>query len=631
MIVRVFFIFFFLLCSKILYPNEYRYDFENNSVNILLAEKKSNYLKFGLHFNLAKGWKIYWIHPGESGSPPILSSPQKNIIQSIKIDWPMPYEEYDKEADLVTRIYKDEIVIPVHLYIDKKWLEKKNIPIKLDFQICKEICIPLTANFSLKFPEKDFYDKKNINIIKKYEDRVPKRLANQNSFSFKSILKKKNKIIIKISKKKEKEINPSKSYALLIGSDIPIYRNHDLKIDNDIIEFSLISSQEKKLKNKDITIFLSINNENYYFNTKYFENKNRSFSLLITVAIAFIGGVILNFMPCVLPILGLKINKLLNQLEKGNPIKLRLSSIYISIGIISTFLFFSIITIIFKLTGKTIGWGIQFQEPIFLLFLILILSIFALNLFGMINISTPNFKYLSIFNTEKIKNSFFFSNFFTGVVSTILATPCTAPFVGTAVSIALSQANYMTILIFLSMAVGKSLPYLLFVFYPKIIDYFPKPGKWMIFTKYFFGFLFILSIIWLASLFINHYTIKNITEDSQYVSWKKFEKVQLDNFIKNEIPVLVDITADWCITCKVNKKNVLDNKEIKKILEKKNIKIIRGDWTLPNEEIFNFLQSYGRYGIPFNIIFTKRYPNGLILNEILTRKHFLKSLDSALQ
>ena len=180
------------------------------------------------------------------------------------------------------------------------------------------------------------------------------------------------------------------------------------------------------------------------------------------------------------------------------------------------------------------------------------------------------------------------------------------------------------------MAIGKSLPYLLFIIYPKIIEYFPKPGKWMIYMKYFFGFLFILSIIWLTSLLINHYTFSKINEDHKPVAWKNFEKVKIDSFIKNDIPVLVDITADWCLTCKVNKRNVLDNIEIKKTLEEKNINIIRGDWTLPNEEILKFLKSHGRYGIPFNIIFTKKYPNGLIFNELLTKKHFLKFIDLAL-
>ena len=176
------------------------------------------------------------------------------------------------------------------------------------------------------------------------------------------------------------------------------------------------------------------------------------------------------------------------------------------------------------------------------------------------------------------------------------------------------------------MAIGKAFPYLLFIWKPNIIEYFPKPGKWMIYMKYFFGILFIVSIIWLVSLLKNHYSLKTLENKLEIDSWIEFDKEKIENYKLDGTPFIIDITADWCITCKINKKNVFDNKEIIAELDSKKLIKIRGDWTLPNDQILNFLISHGRYGIPFNIIFSKNHPDGVILNEILTKKHFLNVL-----
>ena len=180
------------------------------------------------------------------------------------------------------------------------------------------------------------------------------------------------------------------------------------------------------------------------------------------------------------------------------------------------------------------------------------------------------------------------------------------------------------------MGFGKSFPYLIFVMKPNIINFFPKPGKWMVYMKFVFGFLFILSIFWLVSILINHYSSSKKYNPLKENGWVEFKHNEVKEFVKNGQPVIVDITAKWCITCKINKKNVLDNKEIIKILEEKNIKRFRGDWTLPDEEILNYLKYYGKFGIPFNIIYTEKYKDGVIFSEILTKKNFLNTLRSAL-
>ena len=146
MLVRVFFILFSILFFKNSYCLDNKYEFENNTVELILSEKINNSVKFGLYFKLDKDWKIYWIFPGDAGSPPIISSIQKGLIQNLKVSWPLPYEDYDKKVGLTTRVYKNEIILPVKMTINEDLVENNKVPVKLDFQICKDICIPITTS-----------------------------------------------------------------------------------------------------------------------------------------------------------------------------------------------------------------------------------------------------------------------------------------------------------------------------------------------------------------------------------------------------------------------------------------------------------------------------------------------------
>ena len=212
-------------------------------------------------------------------------------------------------------------------------------------------------------------------------------------------------------------------------------------------------------------------------------------------------------MPCVLPVLGIKINNLLKQVETRNKSVVKISSLYVSLGIISMFFIFSLAAIFLRSIGMNLGWGMQFQSPYFLIFLICLLLLFTVISFDLIKINFIQ-KYMKIGFLEKqiFKNNIFISNFFTGVLSTLLATPCTAPLVGTAISFALSQSYFLSILVFVLMGLGKSLPYLIFIVKPNILWYFPKPGVWTKYIKTFIGLLLIISLVWLSSLLLKHYS-----------------------------------------------------------------------------------------------------------------------------
>ena len=353
-------------------------------------------------------------------------------------------------------------------------------------------------------------------------------------------------------------------------------------------------------------------------------------SILLFLFIAFVGGVILNFMPCVFPVLSLKIYNVLSQQQQNiNNKTIKRNFLATILGIIFSFFVLSLITVLLKSLGHSLGWGFQFQSPIFLSFMILILILFSLNLIDVFSIDIPFFfkKFLNkVINFNK-KSSEFFQNFLLGSFITILSTPCSAPFIGTALGFAFVSSNQVIFLIFFCISLGLSSPYIILATKPQILSFLPKPGLWMKKFKYFLSFLLILTAIWLTSvLLIQVNTINN--NDSNNNNWLDFDTIKLKELVNENNIVFVDITADWCLTCFYNKKTVLDRNKVKNIFEKHDVKKMRGNLTKPNKEINEYINSFGRFGIPVNVIYSSSAPQGILLSELLTVRNLLSTFES---
>ena len=353
-------------------------------------------------------------------------------------------------------------------------------------------------------------------------------------------------------------------------------------------------------------------------------------SILLFLFIAFVGGVILNFMPCVFPVLSLKIYNVLSQQQQNiNNKTIKRNFLATILGIIFSFFVLSLITVLLKSLGHSLGWGFQFQSPIFLSFMILILILFSLNLIDFFSIDIPFFfkKFLNkVINFNK-KSSEFFQNFLLGSFITILSTPCSAPFIGTALGFAFVSSNQVIFLIFFCISLGLSSPYIILATKPQILSFLPKPGLWMKKFKYFLSFLLILTAIWLTNiLLIQVNTINN--NDLNKNNWLDFDTIKLKELVNENNIVFVDITADWCLTCFYNKKTVLDRNKVKNIFEKHDVKKMRGNLTKPNKEINEYINSFGRFGIPVNVIYSSSAPQGILLSEVLTVRNLLSTFES---
>ncbi|MBL9029124.1 MAG: thioredoxin family protein [Caedimonas sp.] len=402
-------------------------------------------------------------------------------------------------------------------------------------------------------------------------------------------------------------------------------------------------------------------------------------SYLMMLIFAFLGGITLNFMPCVLPVISLKMMSIAKKgRSSARHLHFRPSFLATFAGIMMSFIFLGGLAVLLDTLGASVGWGIHFQQPSFLGFLIVLTTLFASNLWGFYDIELP----LSVreginklLGYEHEHHAGLVEDFVAGIFATLLATPCTAPFLGTALGYAFSRSGAEIFLFFIVLGAGFSLPYWLGAILPRYWLKLPKPGSWMLTLSHILGYVLAVTTLWL--LWILSETASGVT--AFYVGagalvmiflfwlgqkrsnvkklnwlvvvfmlvvplvsvssppvnsygkeqWRRFKPELISTLVRQEKTVVVDITAAWCLTCKVNKVLVFDSKEGEKLLSQKDIVLMRADWTRHDPLIANYLASYGRAGIPFNIVFGPYAPEGIILPEIFNIESLRNALSQA--
>ena len=594
------------------------FDFNNNQ----------NEIFFGLQYKLKKGWKTYWKSPGEGGFPQNVNWQLSKNVKGIEIFWPTP--EYFEILGFTSIGYQNEVIFPLKIIIDDV-SEETEIILNIDYLTCKDICIPGKANLELRISPGNAKFTEHYFTIQKALSSVPRIFrGDKNSVNiFSKAYENQDKISIIIS---------VESLNLIKDPEFFIHSEFGLPVEKPKITFA------PNLKNITATFDYKkelIANKNFTLNTVFKNNKNTfeyihdikvenfsnvsifNNSLIYILIISLLGGMILNLMPCVLPVLSIKILSFLKSSKDKTSIG---KSFFItSLGIISSFVFLAAILIFLRVLGVNVGWGMQFQQPVFLIIIALILLLFSLNIFGFYEFKTPYF--LNSSGIKFLTSNSYFKDFFNGFFATVLATPCSAPFVGTAITVAFTQSIYAMLGIFILMGTGMALPYLIFALFPNLIIFLPKPGLWMKYLRYFLGILIFATFIWILSILLNHISFIDKYQNQFDSEWIDFTLIELDDLKNKNDIIFVDITADWCATCQYNKINVINSKVIIEEFKKNKIIKVQGDWTKPNKKIANFIQQYNRFGIPFNIFYSKNYPEGVILPEILTKKEVFDTIE----
>lgn len=331
-----------------------------------------------------------------------------------------------------------------------------------------------------------------------------------------------------------------------------------------------------------------------------FANLNIKFLLF-----AFLGGIILNIMPCVLPVLFIKIIGLLNTKEKAESIKDSFSYLF---GVIICFLIIAWLLVFLKNQGHALGWGFQLQSRTFLSIMIALFFILGLMFLDIININFP---------IRKIPAG----SFFTGLLAVLIASPCTAPFMGAAIGWGLTAQISGSLFygIFLALGLGYALPFFLAGIFPGFIaKILPSPGKWMLWMKRLFAVPMFLTCLWLIWVMYGN-------TNSYNADWQKYDQKKIQKLIEQNQKVFIDYSAKWCITCLANEKAVLNTQKFAQFAKEKNINLFKADWTDYNSEISQSINKYGRSGVPLYIYYYEK-DNYLILPQILTFKHIEKHL-----
>jgi len=375
--------------------------------------------------------------------------------------------------------------------------------------------------------------------------------------------------------------------------------------------------------------------------------------LAYMLLLALLGGLILNFMPCVLPIVWLKVTYISKKCQK-NLKKTRTEISFIILGIIISFLLLAMITISIRNLGHLVGWGMHFQEPLFVGFIATIIAVSSLNMLGLFQIKTPQNLQLILDKTDgKI------GDFLHGVFIVLLATPCTAPFLSTAVAYSLTQSSEITLLFYITIGIGLSMPYIALITFSNAIKMLPRPGKWMEKLKLVTAIIFASISLWmfyvlykqlpdlaiaLISIIIILIGTSNIKLsilaslliilaysqiNPRLVESEEFDIESISSEVELGNTVFVNITSDWCITCKLNEELVLNDKEIQYALKKYKIVMITGDYTSNSKTISNYIRQHKRSGIPLSIVYGPSASDGIILPIIFTKQDVINAINKA--
>ena len=637
------------------------------------AMMKGDELLLGLNFKLTPGWHTYWKNPGDAGEGASITWQLPKGFQASDILWPGP--EAIPVEPLMTFGYEDEITLLTKIKALDAAVFPAIVKAKVSWYTCKDICVPQEANLELTIQNGEKINTFFANELSNVFLNLPKELSSKHRVEALD-----GNYFLQM----ELDGNTPVSSAYFFPEEYGLSsysKEQILEINKNSLSLQ-ISQSEVDLKLQNFAGVLLLNNQDSrtFFNVNLNLNNNQKqeslsiSELVITVIFAFIGGLILNAMPCVFPILSIKILNFVEQSE-GSKEKMIQHGLSFSAGVLVTFLSIAGLLLLLKSGGESIGWGYQLQSP--LMVTILIYLFVAIGITFMSNLVLGG----QLAQLGNINQGYgdITSSFLTGVLAVIVASPCTAPFMGSAVGIALLQPGFITIAIFVSLGLGFAAPYLLLSFYPSLLKVLPKPGAWMETLKQFMAFpmwgsalwltwvlsgqvqtdsvlmvllgaLFIALGLWIleknqssdgfakwmslssvtillgAALWLAPTDYENIEQDTSS-DLNSYSPELLDSLLAENKPVFLNFTADWCITCKVNEAIVLNQVSIKNALESKGIVYLKADWTRKDETIANKLADYGRTGVPLYLLYSSEgIP--VILPELLTEDMLLSYIET---
>ncbi|TXL69972.1 copper resistance protein [Vineibacter terrae] len=663
----------------------------------------SRSVTLGLQFRMKPGWKVYWRAPGDAGFPPSVDWGGSANLGGTRTLWPAPLR-FDVSG-LSTIGYKHEVVLPIQATLADPG-KPLSVKAKVDYLTCDDVCIPYTATFALDLPASAATPSAEAPLIAAAMAALP-RATGADSATFAT------PTVSEIDAPGGKVGEQAVLLSVVVHATQPL-KKPDLFVEHPkviVAEEASVQLEDggrravitsvlvgDKLKAADLTagdmVLTLVDADQSVEGTVRAATgampaasaagggRAPDDGLWSILLVALLGGLVLNLMPCVLPVLSLKV---LGAIGHGGsaPARVRAGFLASAAGVITSFLVLAGAAVALKQAGLAVGWGIQFQQPAFIAFMVVVVLLFALNLTGVFEIPLPSWlAETAVAGEQRAGRSELAGHFVAGAFATLLATPCSAPFVGTALSFALSRGALEIVAVFLALGIGLAAPYLLLAAFPRLAARLPRPGAWMATLKKLLSLALFATAVWLLSvlmgaagtqaviaavaaaalmsaLLVARRRVGRAAVPAAVLAalaatvlpamlasttvpaaaavdgrWTRLDATrdiaaQVRQAAEGGKLVLVDVTADWCVTCQVNKRLVLNADTVVQRLADAKAVSLKIDWTRPSDAIAQYLAANGRYGIPFNIVYGPGAPQGIALPELLSIDAVMQALDKA--
>ena len=626
----------------------------------------------GLYFKLDPGWHLYWKNAGDAGEPPKIVWTLPKGVQADPMKFPAPKRL--PLGPLMDYGYENEVLFPVHLTVDSSFKPGSTVHLaaKINWIVCQERCIPGNANLTLDVPVASSKSAANAEIValfKRFESRMPQPLPTNAKAVFQTTNEGFRLALTTGQHETEAIFFPEDPDAL----DNPAPQKLTANAQGFLLDLKKGPYLQKQLTELKGVVELS-GGRSYEITvlpgTIAAPVATSAFlPVLRAAALAFLGGLLLNLMPCVFPVLFLKGLALVNSGNEEKK-KLRAHGLVYTAGILVSFWTLVAVLLGLRAAGSTLGWGFQFQLPAFLALMAGLLFFLGLSLAGMFEIGlTLTSAGGSLAQKQGLKGSFF-----TGVLAVIVATPCTAPFMGAAVGYALSASITVTFAVFTALALGLAAPYVALTLQPAWTRLLPRPGVWMEILKQAVSVPIFATVIWLAWVLAGAYGASSLaillgsflaltvagwflgrwpaqrwavivaalvlllvvaadiflparyaaqpaTASEGTVSsnaWQPWSPDAVSRAQAAGQPVLVDFTASWCLSCQVNERVALRQPEVEQALAAHNVVLLKADWTRHDAAITEALAALGRSGVPAYALYAPGETSPRLLPEVLT-------------